>query len=278
MKFCTKLTDRKCIKIIGGDATQFLQNIITCDIEIPETFGALLTPQGKIIFEFYVKTEKNGYLIDVNAGMKDELVKHLGFYKLRAEVEIIEDDNINVFVLWGENENGTDPRIPQLGKRIYANNIDEEQNAELNAELEDWHKWRTSLGVPELNVDYKTKELFPHFAMMDQFKNGGVEFSKGCYVGQEVVARMQHKSNARQRFVIVEGENGLPKMNEEIISGKGKKIGVMGESYNNIGLALVYMERIYKILDKDTIMTQNGILKCSLPKYVNFELTPGETK
>ena len=257
MTKCAKLIDRDIISVRGEDHIEFLQNLITCNLDDVNTYGALLTPQGKIIFDFYLKCEKTRVLIDVRKELKDELVKHLGFYKLRAKVEIEDENELNVFAIWDEEK---------LFERKYENNL------ETNAELNEWHKWRISLGIPELGSDYKTKELFPHFAMMDQLENGGIDFDKGCYVGQEVVSRMQHRSNARQRFIIVQGENELPDMGCELIGEDEKKIGTMGGHINDTGLALLYMERAGKLLDREskTINTKQGIMKCTLPDYVNF--------
>lgn len=253
MRLCAKLIDRELLRIDGEEAEEFLQNIVTCDVKQNRTFGAMLTPQGKILFEFYLIKDKDGYIVDIAKELKDEFVTQMGLYKLRAKVEIKEEKEKNVFVMWGDAEIN-DARVPELGTRIYENEIEE------NAEAEQWHEWRTELGVPELGKDYKSGELYPHFVWMDKFKNGGVAFDKGCYVGQEVVSRMEHRGNVKQRFMIIENEKGeLPKLGEEIKNVEGKKIGVMGGGNDNLGLALIYVDRI-----KENI----GGIKLKLPDYI----------
>lgn len=278
MVFCTKLTDRSLIMITGSDSFEFLQNLITCNLnELQQnemTFGALLTPQGKVLFDFHVKRIKNNYLLDVSSQSRGDLIRHLDIYKLRSNVKISEENELDIFATWNPQEKATkapDSRLSALGSRQYARDEEVESTAKLN----DWHSFRISLGIPELNIDYGSQELFPHYAMMDQFETGGIDFTKGCYVGQEVVSRMEHRSTARQRFVIVKSETGFPDKGTEIMSIEGKKIGIMGGHVEKNGLALLHLERMKKCIsdETNTIETQQEALKCIFPSYVKFDWT-----
>ena len=257
------LDDRSLISISGEAATDFLQNLITCDVENltvdSATFGALLTPQGKILFEFLVSKSDNGFLLDCRDDMRSALLKRLMFYRLRAAVDIEADDR-KIFVTWG-SDSSRDPRHAGLGQRSYLKAV------ETNASKQDWHTLRISCGVPELGVDFLTSSTFPHEAMMDQYESAGVDFTKGCYVGQEVVSRMQHRGTARSRFVHVTGQTPLPVVGTEILSGE-KTIGTMGSSYDKEGLALVRLDRAAAARDIGADITCKGVaLELKLPLF-----------
>ncbi len=257
------LEDRALLSVSGEVATDFLQNLVTCDVEKLDvggtTFGALLTPQGKILFEFLISKSDGGFLLDCRADMRDDLLKRLMFYRLRAAVDLSPDDR-KVFVTW-ENTDGTDPREGALGKRFYG------VDAETNATCEDWHANRISRGVPELGLDFSTSSVFPHEAMMDQFTSAGVDFSKGCYVGQEVVSRMQHRGTTRSRFVHVSGSAPLPAMGTEVVAQE-KTVGTMGSSNGSHGLALVRLDRAGKARDIGAKVTSEDVeLELQLPEF-----------
>jgi folate-binding protein YgfZ len=257
------LDDRALLTVSGEAATEFLQNLVTCDVEKLETdattFGALLTPQGKILFEFLVTKTTNGFFLDCRADMRDDLLKRLMFYRLRAAVDLA-PERADVFVIW-DDDAGTDPRSAKLGRRVYSEPIP------TNASSEDWHAIRISAGVPELGMDFDASSVFPHEAMMDQYETAGVDFAKGCYVGQEVVSRMQHRSTTRSRFVHVSGEKTLPAMGSEI-AAQEKKIGTMGSAVKNKGLALVRLDRAAAARDLGAKITCDDIaLDLQLPEF-----------
>lgn len=262
MKFYTKLTDRTLFAIDGKDSISFLQNLITCDVNFTKNdllFGALLTPQGKIIFEFYLSQHEKTILIDIAKKLKEEFVKHITLYKLRAQITLQEINELHVFAEWGDdiNSGGNDARLAKLGNRIYA------KTKKQNATLDDWHQHRTTHGVPELLCDFESKSIFPHFAMYDKFETNAVDFNKGCYIGQEVVSRMYHKTEISKRFMKVIAKNKLPKFGEAIFNDENKQIGTMGGSYDipngKHGLALMNLKRINNFSHKN--------FSFSLPTY-----------
>lgn len=279
------LTDRALIRVGGADAQHFLQNLVTADIDGlgdgGATAGALLTPQGKILFDFLVYRVEDYYLLDAPAAVAADLLKRLTFYRLRSKVdlELLAEDT-GVFALWGGSAepegalvNVADPRVQALGRRIagpvaaLAGSLGASPSG-----LAGYDAHRIYHGVPEGLKDYDYSDIFPHDADLDQL--GGVSFSKGCYVGQEVVSRVQHRGSARKRFVKVASEASLPSRGSDVKAGE-KAIGVLGSSAEadgkSLGLALLRLDKVAQAKD-------NGIpLQCgdaeilvSLPDWARF--------
>ncbi len=254
MKKCNAalLSDRAVVLVSGPAARSFLQGLITNDIDKAKPGGAihagLLTPQGKILFDFFVVPAGDGFLLEMAKAKAAELVQRLGFYRLRAQVEIAEDPAFTVAAAWGAPPRladgaiaYADPRLLALGHRILLPARTSLGNLGCSLTGEDeYHAHRIALGVPEGGRDYAFGEAFPHVAMFDQL--AGVDFNKGCFVGQEVVSRMEHRGTARQRIVGVEGEGPLPPSGTDITAG-GTSIGTLGSVSGNSGLALLRLDR-----------------------------------
>ncbi len=256
------LADRTVLRISGADAEHFLQNLVTCDVETLAdksiTFGALLTPQGKILFEFFVSRDGGAFLLDTGTAFAADLARRLTFYKLRANVSI-EMTDMPVSAEWGEGIAGNDPRLVGFARRSFA----------AKSGADDYHAHRIANGLPELGHDFEPESVFPHEALMDQFARGGVDFRKGCYVGQEVVSRMQHRGTARRRFVHVSGAS-LPDMGAPV-TADGRAIGTMGSSSGEYGLALIRLDRAAKAMATGTdILAGDAIVTASLPAFVSF--------
>ena len=269
------LDDRGVVSVTGEDAGKFLDSIITNDMELLETQGAifagLLTPQGKILFDFFVVKTANGFLLDVARDQVAAFVKRLTMYKLRAKIAIVDvTADFVAMVLWGADAASSgetkrtvsfgDPRPPDLGRRIlaeatFAKDISSAANA-MNCPPAAYHAHRIALGVPEGGHDYAFGETFPHEALFDQLN--GVSFTKGCYVGQEIVARMEHRGTARRRIVQVRGEGLLPPAGTDILAGE-VSIGAMGSSAGAQGLAMLRLDRVAEFTGKGVALTAAGI-------------------
>ena len=232
------LADRGVVRVSGEDAKTFLDNLITCDLDrvSPHTarFGALLTPQGKILFDFLVfqapEDIGGAYYLDVLKVYAPDLAKRLGFYKLRAKVAVEDlSESLGIVAGWDaprpDDEAGLvveDPRLPALGWRAMVASQDAAEFARDPAEA--YHAHRIRLGVPEGGRDFLFGDAFPHEALMDQLN--GVDFDKGCYVGQEVVSRMQHRGTARTRIVPAVYEGGFAAdLGVEVMAGDKVQIG-----------------------------------------------------
>ncbi len=277
------LPDRGVVRVAGEDAEKLLQGIITSDMDLlagqPAIHAALLTPQGKILFEFFVARDGDGYLLETAKDQTAGLAKRLTMYKLRAKVDIRDaSDGYSVMSVWGEAPHSprgpegavafADPRLPELGLRVLA----EGGFDGTNADAQDYHAHRISLGVPEGGKDYVFGDTFPHEANFDLLN--GVSFSKGCFVGQEVVSRMQHRGTARKRVVIVEADKPL-QTGSEVMAGQAT-IGAIGSVAGTRALAFVRLDRVEEMQRKGEQITAAGAaLTIRLPGYMNT-VVPGE--
>ncbi len=256
------LSDRGLVKVSGETARDFLQGLFTCDMKSvgadDPAFGGLLTPQGKILFDFLVFELDNRFFLDCRRDQADELTKRLTFYKLRAAVEIENvSENHDVIAGWGDGEvtDGAqpDPRFGKLGWRMIA----PAGEYSTNSDVENWHAHRIALGIPEGGLDYDFGDAFPHEADMDLLN--GISFSKGCYVGQEVVSRMEHRGTARTRTIAVSLVGDVPAPGTEIRAGE-KIVGTLGSAANGRAVALVRTDRVKSALGEGLSLTAGETL------------------
>ena len=269
------LPDRGVVKVSGGDARDFLNGLVTTDVTLlhPDLgrFGALLTPQGKIIVDFLVTEAPSGhgggFLIDCPRALAQGLADKLGFYKLRAKVAVENlSDRLGVLAAWdGEfamkpDLAFADPRNSALGWRILVPQELAQKVADLiGAELVDssaYDAHRIASGVPRGGLDFMYGDAFPHETNMDRLH--GVDFDKGCYVGQEVVSRMQHRGTARTRTVRVVLEDFSPEPGTAVLAGD-KPVGTMGSTAGQSGLALVRIDRVADALQAGMPLTSGGL-------------------
>src|SRR5256886_13676931 len=254
------LPDRGVVKVAGDDARKFLNGLVTSDIAkvtpAAAGFGALLTPQGKIIVDFILAEAPGagggGFFFDCPRALASTLVQRLNFYKLRAKV-IVEDlsETLGVLAIWdggAATEYGLcyrDPRLPALGLRcMLPPHLAGEAAADLGADLVEpsiYEAHRIALGVPRGGLDFIYGDAFPHETDMDQF--GGVDFDKGCFVGQEVVSRIEHRGTARSRLVPVAFDGFAPEAGTPVSAG-GQAVGMFGSGAQGRGLAMLRLDRV----------------------------------
>ena len=305
-----QLEDRGVLRVAGEDAASFLQGLLTNDVESlaagEARYAALLTPQGKILFDFLVLrvAADSGvtFLIDCLAGQAADLAKRLGFYRLRAKVTITDvSAGSAVVALWDEEEAvmagrvpaihaaprgetpgvsatvmawmaGTspamtvgeaspftgfffaDPRDPRLGLRAILPRAEAAGLA--NASLNAYEAHRIQLGVPKGGVDFAYADIFPHDANLDLLH--GVDFEKGCYVGQEVVSRMRHRGGARKRIVRLTFPGPAPEQGTPVLAGE-TSVGALGSSVAGRALAMVRLDRVEDAATAGRPLTAGGI-------------------
>jgi folate-binding protein YgfZ len=234
-----RLTDRVVLSVSGPEARTYLQGLITNDVEAAKAghpiYAALLTPQGKILFDFLIFDQDGALLLDVSASQRDALQKRLTMYRLRAKVDIAARDDLAIAATWGDGVIGTDPRHPNLGSRVIA-------PAGTTIGSGDYLAHRLHLGIPE-SADFGQDRMFGLDADLDELH--GVSFDKGCYVGQELTARMKHRGTARKRLLPIETVDGvpLPSIDSNVTAG-GRDIGVISSSYGARGFASVRLDRL----------------------------------
>ena len=271
----TFLTDRGVVKVGGDDARSFLNGLVTTDIDLLQPglgrFGALLTPQGKIIADFLVTQatagQGGGFLFDVPRALAQTLADRLGFYKLRAKVTVENlSDGIGALAVWdGEPSMKpdlafADPRDARMGWRILVPaDLAEKAAGAIGAQMVDaeaYEAHRIACGVPRGGMDFTYGDAFPHETNMDRLH--GVDFDKGCYIGQEVVSRMQHRGTARTRTIRVIVDQSVPEAGVSVTAGD-KTIGTMGSTANGRGLALLRVDRASDALDAGLQLNAGGI-------------------
>ncbi len=280
------LPDRGVVTVMGEDAEKLLQGVITNDMALLNDqlaiHAGLLTPQGKILFEFFVVKAPGGFCIETARDKTAELSDRLNLYKLRVKAEIQDASaDYTVAAFWGgpyELRQGgnpplwfADPRLPDMGFReLVTIRTDwalggEDANS---ATQDDYHAHRIALGVPEGGKDYALGDSFPHEALFDQLH--GVSFEKGCYVGQEVISRMANRGTARRRVVPVVGETALPASGADMVAG-GVTIGLLGSTAGTRGLALLRLDRAAEMSGRSAGLYAGDVpVRIELPSWAHF--------
>ena len=267
------LRDRGAIRVEGAGAGAFLQNLLTNDVvgltQDEGRYAALLTPQGKIVADMLVTpalTEIGaGYWLDVPRALAPELVALLSRYRLRAKVEIEDkSDSVASVALWETDkpkvvgEIFRDPRAPDMGWRVIcvASEADDIAARFGHASAEAYDHWRIAHGVPRGGVDFTYGDAFPHEASMDRFH--GLDFEKGCYVGQEIVSRVEHRGTARKRVVPVDIDGPRPEIGAPVMAGD-VEIGAMGSAIPGRGLALLRTDKAQEAIADAKTLTAGGV-------------------
>lgn len=251
-----RLTDRIALIVSGADAADFLQALVTANVETlgggEARAGALLTPQGKILYDFLVSRCADGYRLDVSRTDADAFHKRLMMYRLRARVAFELHDGLDVFAGRGPQPEGAlkDTRFPAGADiwRHYGDRPDGDEGA-----MDAWREMRIEAGVAELGPDYASADVFPHDVLFDL--NGGVDFRKGCFVGQEVVSRMHHRGTPRRRPVILTGEGAAPLATATDVKAGSHTAGTTGTAVGNKALAILRIDRIADALAEGASVT-----------------------
>jgi folate-binding protein YgfZ len=288
------LPERGVVKVAGADARKFLNGLITAnaDAVTPQRpcYAALLTPQGKIMVDMIVAEapaeDGGGFFIDCPRALALTLTERFNFYRLRAKVTVEDlSAELGVMALWdgaAMTDYGLcypDPRLAALGLRcILPPHLAGEATADLGAaavEATTYEAHRIVLGIPRGGYDFQYNDAFPHEADMDQLN--GVDFGKGCYVGQEVVSRVEHRGTARKRVVPVAFEFA-PETGVTVMAGE-IAVGVMGSSARGgHGLAMLRLDRVGEALAAGQPLIAGGIAITPVkPDWARFPF-PGEAK
>lgn len=275
-----ELPRRGVVAVSGEDAHAFLDNLMTTNVGGAgagrAVFAGLLSPQGKLLFDFIAFNDGERYLLDMARSEIPAFLKRLGLFRLRSKVDFADLSEERIVVAaWGgasapllDGVVAPDPRLAALGYRgIVPPGADMAADFTESTEAA-YDAHRIGLGVPEGGIDFTFGEAFPHDADMDQL--AGVDFAKGCFVGQEVVSRMKHRGTARRRVVIGRGDD-LPPPGTPVTAG-GRPIGALGSSAEGTGLALVRLDRVRAAMDAgEAILAGEAPLALAIPDWATFD-------
>lgn len=266
------LLDRAVIRIAGPDAEKLLNDTLTGRIVRP--FGgygrwfALLTPQGKIITEGLIAEADDAFFLDIAPQTAADFVKRMKMYRLRARLDI-DDISADTAVWWVSSEQGERPPGPasayadDRGEDFGLRYLTSRAGAQaMPGDADRWHSRRIAAGIPELGADFPAVDTFPHDIGMDLLQ--GIDFMKGCYIGQEVVSRMKHRGTARRRPVVVSGaalEAGAP------IMASGREAGTVGKVVGGKAVAIVRLDRV---TDPSAVTVNDAAASLALPDWAPY--------
>lgn len=266
----TILPERGVVAVSGEDARKLLQDLITNDLDMHHPgsaqHGALLSPQGKILFEFFVVPAEDGLLLETTRSKAADLIKRLTMYKLRARVTISDrSDDYVVVADWSASGpldidpdhiafRYRDPRSPDLAQHLLIKRAAASKISQHASEQDDYQSRRVAFGIPDPDMDYPLGDTFPHEANFDRLN--GISLTKGCFVGQEVVSRMQNKSVVRKRVVKITSTVPL-KSGADIVLGSAA-IGKVGTVAGTGALAMVRLDRAAEAQDKGQSLLADG--------------------
>ncbi len=265
------LDNRSFISVTGEDAEDLLQGIITTDLPLVKHGeawpGALLTPQGKILFEFLIGRTDSGFVLETAALDADALIKRLTLYRLRAKVTFERQEFGDVTLAWDEvhPEAGLhDQRFARAG--IALTRVPGRGGADA---VSLYRTLRFVSGISGGGEDGALNDYFPHDLLMD--KNGGLSFKKGCYIGQEVVSRMQHRATARRRLVSVSADYALADPGTALFAGE-REIGTLIAAEGNKGLAVIRTDKAGAAMAAGTdIMLGEQAVGVTLPAWSGLD-------
>ena len=242
-----RLDSRALIRVSGPDARPFLHNLLTQDVETLSEgqlrFGALLSPPGRLLFDLFLWGEADGVLLDVAADRRDALLQRLSMYKLRAQITVEADDR-PVFASWPGVADGftADPRVPGLGGRRYGGAV------ETDATEAEWQAHRLAVGVPDPAPDAPSDKTYPIEADFDLLN--GIDFQKGCFVGQETTSRMKRRGAIKTRMLPIAFDGPPPPFGTEVLNGE-LRAGEVLSGRDGAAMALLRLDRIDGALTAD---------------------------
>lgn len=295
--FYTFLPDRAVIRVSGPERVSFLQGLVSNNIETISAeksgYGALLTPQGKFLFDFFVyHQDEDSLLIECERGENGaraaELFKKLRMYKLRAKAELTDvSDSYDVISVFGKDAlsslsldatpgatahmadgiKAVDPRLAAMGARVLLPKNALAEMAAIGAtesDVETYHQMRVSLGIPNGSEELEVEKSILLESGFEEL--GGVDFNKGCYMGQELTARTKYRGLVRKRLLPIKIDGPAPNVGDTIMNGD-KEAGIIRSVHGNVGLALIRLERVGNDAD---LSAGDAKVTVSVPDWVQL--------
>ena len=243
MSHIAYLPSRAVLSVTGDDRISYLQGLVSNDVALAApgraVWSALLTPQGKWLADFFIFADGDRLLLDVEAAQREDLARRLTRFRLRAKITV-EADPLRVFAAWGGPPGvdaiaAPDPRLPQAGWRILGHDL------ATNAGADDYDRHRLHLGLPDGSRDMEADKSVLLEAGFDEL--GGVSWTKGCYMGQELTARTKYRGLLKRRLVPVSAQSTLPPAGTPVTKD-GAEVGTLRSSNGGLGLALMRLDAI----------------------------------
>jgi folate-binding protein YgfZ len=279
----TILPERGVLRVGGAEARTFLQNLITNNVDLADgakaVYAGLLTPQGKFLFDFFIVADpagKDALLLDCDGARIGDLQKRLNFYKLRAQVTI-EDVSAThkVAAIWGGDAvpdvpGGAfaDPRLAALGARLIA--ADPKVPGAEGASPADYHRHRIAHGVGDAHFDFEPDRTFPLEVNFEELN--GVDFQKGCFIGQEVTSRTKRRGTVRKRLLPCTVEGDVPKPHTPV-RAVGREVGTVFSVDREGGRVLALLR--LDLLNGAPLEVDFSTLTPHKPAWAHFELEGG---
>lgn len=236
-----RLDSRALIRVSGPDARSFLHTLLTQDVETLAPgelrFGALLSPPGRLLFDLFLWGEDDAVVLDVAADRRDALLQRLAMYKLRAQVTLEPDDR-PVLAAWGVDPAVgfvADPRAPDLGGRSLTDHVVTDTTED------DWQAHRLAIGVPDPAADAPSDKVYPIEADFDLLN--GIDFQKGCFVGQETTSRMKRRGSIKNRMLPIAFDGPPPPFGAEVLNGE-LRAGEVMSGRDGAAMALLRLDRL----------------------------------
>lgn len=273
------LPDRAVIAVGGPDRVSFLQGLVSNDVSLvapgQAIWAALLTPQGKWLADFFILHDQDRLLLDCERAQATMLIQRLTRFRLRSKVELSLTD-LHVHAAWdGEPRSGPgglwiapDPRLPEAGWRVLAASPQVYEMDASGADAGDWDRHRLLLGLPEGSRDCESEKTLLLEAGFDEL--GGISWTKGCYMGQELTARTRYRGLLKRRLVPVASTAALPPAGTILMHG-GVEIGSMRSSRDTYGIALLRLEHLHTTIEAD-----GHALHARIPAWMRLPVPPTE--
>jgi folate-binding protein YgfZ len=266
------ILNRSVIRVTGEDCQRLLNDTLTGNFSgamgLEGRWFALLSPQGKVLAEGIATQADGAYFLIVHPSIVESFLKRMRMYRLRAKVEF-EDVSETHAVYWNEDRAAVPPSPwgialadNRLRQRLWL--IPRESSVSISNDQAAWQRLHIAAGVPAISEDFETDQVFAHDIGLDILD--GIDFAKGCYVGQEVVSRMKHRGTARRRPVIVSGIEapaGTP-----VMAGD-REAGVIGQVVNGMAVAIVRLDRI---TDPAAVSVGGKPVQIALPVWATYKL------
>jgi hypothetical protein len=263
------LEDRGVVEVSGADRVSFLQGLVSNDVAQARPgaalWAALLTPQGKWLADFFIITADDALLLDCERAQAPMLVKQLGRYRLRAKVMLRDaSDAFFVHAAWDGMPDAKglvarDPRLPEAGYRVLASEM-----LHCNNSAEEWHAHRIALGLPDGSRDLEAEKSILLEAGFDEL--GGVSWTKGCYMGQELTARTKYRGLVKRRVVPVRVHGAMPESGA-VITRDGLEVGVMRSTATGHALALL---RLDALVPGAALMSGKAVIVAQPPSWMSL--------